>query len=226
MAPELAIEAIEKLSKPGDLVLDPMCGSGTVPKLAALTERRAVACDFDPLAVMMTRTACKPHWVKDLTTRASDVVKEAQQLPDQLPSWIESDTETRDFVQFWFAPNQRRALSQLARVLASRPRKDDPLRLALSRLIITKDGGASLARDTAHSRPHRVRTDNEFDVMQGFAVAASKIQTVLEHGDVTHVPSIRRSDARRLSFVGSNSIDLVVTSPPTSTRSTTCGVTE
>lgn len=214
MASELAIEAIEKLSKPGGVVLDPMCGSGTVPKLAALTERRAIACDFDPLAVMMTRTACKPGWVTDLENRASLAVKEAEGESDRLPRWIEADTETRNFVEYWFAIEQRRALSRLARVLADRPRSDDPLRLALSRLIITKEGGASLARDTAHSRPHRVRQDNDFDVMRAFTRAAAKIQVVLQSGHVEHRPSVRRSDARKLSFVARSSVDLVVTSPP------------
>lgn len=214
MAPELAVQAIEDLSRPANVVLDPMCGSGTVPKLAATTSRRAIACDYDPLAVMMTRTACKPAWVDNLQDRATDVVTQASNASDALPGWITQDEETREFVDYWFAPDQQRALSQLARVLAGRPRMDDPLRLALSRLIITKEGGASRARDTAHSRPHRVRDHTDFDVLAQFVKAAAKIQTVLEDGRVEHRPSVRRADARQLYFIPPGSVDLVVTSPP------------
>ena len=41
----------------------------------------------------------------------------------------------------------------------------DCLWLALSRIIVTKHVGATLAWDVSHSRPHKVRTENDFDVL-------------------------------------------------------------
>ncbi len=76
--------------------------------------------------------------------------------------------ETREFVGYWFAPEQAEDLSRIARVLINRPRTDDPLRVALSRMIVTKEMGASLARDTSHNRPHRVADENDFDVFDEF----------------------------------------------------------
>src|SRR5436853_53810 len=92
----------------------------------------------------------------------------ARMAPEVALDKIEMDDETRDFVDYWFAPTQAEDLSRIARVLADRPRTDDPLRVALSRMIVTKEMGASLARDTSHSRPHRVADTNDYDVFAEF----------------------------------------------------------
>lgn len=215
MAPEIAMVKIDELTDRAGTVLDPMCGSGTVPRLALEKSRRAIACDIDPLAVMMTRTSCKPAWSLSLARRAESVVAEAKLLDDELPSWIVEDSSSIKFVEFWFADDQRRDLSRLARILYDRPTTDDPLRVALSRTIITKEGGASRARDTSHSRPHRVRDDNDFGVYDGFVRAASQIEALmfdvrLNNGST----SIRSVDAREMYFVDSESVDLILTSPP------------
>lgn len=214
MAPDVALEKIESLTRPGAVVLDPMCGSGTVPRLASEEDRRAIACDVDPLAVMITRAACKPEWSVGLEVRSKELVLAAKRMDGSLPSWITKDHASQEFVEYWFACSQREALSRLAKVLASRPTTDDPLRVALSRLIVTKDGGASLARDTAHSRPHRVRLNNDFDVYEGFIRSAARVEALVGIAQPAHRASIRTVDARSLTFLRSGSIDLVVTSPP------------
>lgn len=214
MAPDIALDKIRELTSVGDVVLDPMCGSGTVPRLALQQDRKAIACDLDPLAVMMTRTACKTRLSSDLAARAQDLVLEAKRLRHSNPPWIQQDGDTKHFVEYWFAEQQRDQLGRLARILAARPTSDDPLRLALSRTIITKDGGASLARDTSHSRPHRVRDDNSFDVYIGFELAAARIESAVGAVSTGRAGNIRNVDARSLSFVGRSSVDLIVTSPP------------
>lgn len=215
MAPDVALEKIEALSRPGDVVLDPMCGSGTVLRLAVEEGRQAIGCDMDPLAVMIARTACKPSWSEDLEERAEELVASSRRLTTSLPAWIARDTRTKEFVEFWFAEPQRRQLSQLARALSNRPSTDDPLRVALSRLIITKEGGASLARDAAHSRPHRVRTENAFNVGEEFIDSTRRLEKLAEDLDPDFLARIRTADARSMSrFLAPGSIDLVVTSPP------------
>ncbi len=214
MAPEIALDKIELLTTPGATVLDPMCGSGTVVRLAAERKRIGIGTDLDPLAVIITRTACHGSWAKNLVGRAEAVIDRASRLGHQLPEWIRRDQETREFVGYWFAPQQAEDLSRLARILKDAPRSDDPLRVAFSRMIVTKEMGASLARDTSHSRPHRVEDDNDYDVFSEFIKSATKLATVIDTAATTHRPSIRRADARNLSFVPRGSVDLCVTSPP------------
>jgi SAM-dependent methyltransferase len=214
MAPEIALGKIDLLTKRGDMVLDPMCGSGTVVRLAAEHERIGIGVDLDPLAVIITRTACHPTWAKNLVERAEAVLTRAGRLGGKLPDWIARDQETRDFVEYWFAPEQAEDLSRIARVLREAPRRDDPLRVAFSRMIVTKEKAASLARDTSHSRPHRVADTNDYNVFDGFVKSAKKLAALIDSDGIAYRPSIRRDDARALHFVEPASVDLTVTSPP------------
>lgn len=214
MAPELALDKIEQLTKPGAVVLDPMCGSGTVVRLASESGRVAVGVDLDPLAVIITRTACHGAWAKNLAGRAQALVDRAWRLGGQPPDWIRKDPETAEFIAYWFAPQQAADLSRLARALINAPRRDDPLRVAFSRMIVTKEQGASLARDTSHSRPHRVADDNDYDVFTEFMKSAKRLELLIDAARTAHRPSVRRADARSLGFLNRASVDLVVTSPP------------
>ena len=214
MAPEIALDKIEALTRTGDTVLDPMCGSGTVVRVAASEGRTAIGADLDPLAVFITRTISRQGWLTGLEDRAREIVRRAQRLGDALPNWFERDPETRKFVSYWFAQPQVAQLSKIARVLKDEPLTADPLRVVLSRTIVTKEGGASLARDTSHSRPHRVRTINDFDVFAGFIAAARRIEGLADVELNTGRARVRRADARSLSFLDDATVDLVVTSPP------------
>jgi hypothetical protein len=145
MAPEVALDKIQLLTDQGGTVLDPMCGSGTVVRVAADQGRRAIGADLDPLAVVMTRAACTPSWSAQLTQRAEDVVSQAKRKGTTLPPWIANDADTLDFIRYWFGPQQIGDLARLARVLVDLPRRDDPLGVAVRRLIVTTEAGASLA---------------------------------------------------------------------------------
>lgn len=214
MAPEVALQKIESLTNPGDVVLDPMCGSGTVIRAAAEQGRKGIGADLDPLAVIIAGVSSTPRWSADLATRAEEVLRRSRRKRPSLPSWIASDEETRSFVEYWFGPDQIDDLARISKVLIDLPRQDNPLRVALSRLIVTKDSGASLARDTAHSRPHRVRDDNDFDVVEAYRASASRMEALTPSAADWSRSSVRRSDARTLGFVSEDSVDLAVTSPP------------
>jgi hypothetical protein len=56
MFPESFAEIwIDRLTRPGDLVLDPFCGRGTAPFQAMLMGRRAVGNDINPVAFCLTK---------------------------------------------------------------------------------------------------------------------------------------------------------------------------
>lgn len=52
--------ALERYTKPGDLVLDPFCGCGTVVLEATLTGRRAIGFDVDPYSAYIAQAKCNP----------------------------------------------------------------------------------------------------------------------------------------------------------------------
>jgi len=215
MAPHIALKAIEALT-PGSTVLDPMMGSGTVVRVAAEAGHRAFGRDIDPLAVLMTRVWTAPIDPQRLRVAARELVDEARELPPariDLP-WIDDDAETAAFSVYWFAEEQRRHLRQLSACLHRRNDViGDALRVALSRIIITKDRGASLARDVSHSRPHRVAQTNTYRVFEGFLESVHRLARRLEEEPPRGWVDVAHGDARATG-IDAQTVDAVITSPP------------
>lgn len=220
MAPELALSSLERL--PVGVVLDPMTGSGTVARAAQAKGLSAVGFDLDPLAVLISKVSTT--FVED------DVIEVAlARFREAMGSikgdgltldWIDSSADAVKFVEFWFASKQRDSLRKIAYLLARdevfdiSPEVKNIFRIALSRIIVTKKSAASLAQDTSHSRPHRVATDSEYNVLDGFERALKSVRkhvaAIPREGTVT----ISNGDARNLRSLDNESIDAVITSPP------------
>lgn len=213
MAPDLALRSVARL-KEGP-VLDPMCGSGMVLKAAMSEGLEALGFDVDPLAVLMS-SVWTTEIDEDLEDRARSIVGKAQHSGSAYLPWMDSDPETLQFVDFWFGTAQAVELRRLASVLWAMPSDGvtNALRLAMSRTIVTKTRGASLASDVSHSRPHRTKSDNDYDVYAGFIAAAKSIEKALSSSRSRGQGFVQRGDARSLDLIEDRSIGMVVTSPP------------
>ena len=181
MAPEIVLSEMALL-EPNSVVLDPMSGSGTVLRVAAEKGHRAIGFDLDPLAVLMTRVWISPVHIDDMLCQAEDIVSKAKTMDVDtiyLP-WMDADRETSAFVGFWFGNQQRTDLRRLSTLICSLEGQiGDALKVALSRIIVTKDSGASLARDVSHSRPHRVKTVSDYPVIDEFRRSAHRLGKLL-----------------------------------------------
>jgi DNA modification methylase len=221
MAPGIALSIISKAKKPLR-VLDPMMGSGTVIALARLKKHRAVGVDIDPLAVLISRVWTTAVAAKESKIKAREVLARAKKIFDNMsqgqayPSG--SDRETRKFVAYWFDGYARRQLASLS--LAVARVRDEATRnillCALSRLIITKQSGASLAMDLSHSRPHKAFRRAPVKPFRKFLAAVDHVvDNCVDKKSGSRGPAARihLGDARNLP-VQDASIDLVVTSPP------------
>lgn len=223
MAPELAIAELTRL-KPNSIVLDPMSGSGTVVRHASELRLRAFGFDLDPLAVLMSRawtTRVDTAHVEKMARKMVAAAK-ANELSDISLPWIDNDKETKKFVSYWFGRKQRNELRRLAFAFhkfdkRSKGKKDvaavDVLKVAFSRIIITKEQGASLARDASHSRPHRVATRSKFEVIPAFEKSVAYVCRLLAASPPKGHTKVRLGDARSLRL-RARSIDAVITSPP------------
>jgi hypothetical protein len=165
----------------------------------------------------MSKVWTTPIGTSTLRLAAEKLVKRAQGYDlrmIRLP-WIDGDRETRDFIAYWFDIEQRRDLRRLAGALRHMVGEvGDALRLALSRIIITKDHGASLARDVSHSRPHRTFDTNDFPVMEEYLRAVGRLAQRLEDHPPPGRVRVTRGDARKLDNVPAGRCSAVITSPP------------
>ena len=224
MAPGLAIDALNLVPE-GGRVLDPLVGSGTVVRHAAERGLNAIGIDLDPLAVLLAKVWTTPvesdavlHLARKAITTAESINSRDVKLP-----WIAGDEETERFINFWFGEEQRSDLYRIAIVLHDLEGQAvseealnsvDVLRVALSRIIVTKDSGASLARDVSHSRPHRVKSRSSFNVFHAFEQSVARISRTLSFSSINGTVAIHPGDARNMKIVPNQSVDAVVTSPP------------
>ncbi len=163
--PQLPEKFICGLTEPGDLILDPMMGSGTTIVEAILRDRQAVGFDIDPLARLITLVKTTPLEPEEVHQTGQEVIESATKDVQNCAMRLEKelaakwDTSTHKFVEYWFAPETQIELQALARQIK---RVENAtirafLELAFSACIITKSGGVSLAFDLAHTRPHRAK---------------------------------------------------------------------
>ena len=75
---------IRHYTAPGDLVLDPFCGSGSTALAALMEGRKAVALDRSPAAVFITRQTCAPP---DPAAFAAAFDQVARAVAPECPTW-------------------------------------------------------------------------------------------------------------------------------------------
>jgi len=90
---KIAADLIERYTKPGDLVVDPFAGSGTIPLEATIRGRRVFAADISAYAkVISTAKLSPPDSLEDALKKAENILLESQTLarPDlrAVPHWI------------------------------------------------------------------------------------------------------------------------------------------
>lgn len=215
MAPDIALEQLRDLSD-NALVADPMCGSGTVLRVAAESGRRCIGFDLDPLAVLMSRVWTTPVDLAAVRAASAELIQAAQKIEGDPPlPWLDGCAETQTFIERWFEPPQRNQLRRIAYLLAPRVGPiADALRLAVSRTIVTKERGASIARDTSHSRPHAWFIGNTYNVWKGFEAAVARLLQRLQPEQLKGDVVVNRGDARKISAVPSGVVDVIISSPP------------
>ena len=163
--PQLPAKFILDLTAPGEMVLDPMVGSGTTIIEAFFTGRKGIGFDIDPLALLISKVKTTNLNVEELTGHLKSILKNAQLNVQTDESSLEQilasqwDSKTKQFVNYWFAHETQLELLGLALQISKIGDQSikNFFELAFSAAIITKSGGVSLALDLAHTRPHKAR---------------------------------------------------------------------
>ena len=126
--PQLARYALRYYSKPGELLLDPMVGSGTALVEACMMGRNALGYDIDPLARLIAQTKSTVLEDEEIGEAQKLVLESAVRDCDTLEvdgRRASLDIRTRaiapDFINrdYWFDPEILTALSILAHHISS-----------------------------------------------------------------------------------------------------------
>lgn len=220
--PQLPRKFIEGLTDPGDVVLDPMVGSGTTIVEAFLTGRRGIGFDIDPLALRVCKAKITPLALADVLLSGQQVLERAGQNLQGNPMLLQEELKTRfgvqerRFLDYWFAPSTQLELWALLREIVRVPTLGVRafLELSFSAIIITKSGGVSRARDLAHTRPHRVEEKAPRSALVEYRKRFTKnLQSLATLAGSTGSAEVYRGDSQALPL-RDQCVDLIVTSPP------------
>jgi DNA modification methylase len=230
--------ASDLLSKPGDTVLDPFCGSGTVLSESQLASRRAYGADANPLARLIARVKIA-RLNTAMATRALDT------LLRRIPTTPRAKPPDVVNIEHWFYPSTVRklqclleAIEQLRnpevrdfllvcfsvcvrKVSLADPRLSVPVKLKFGQY---PKGHALRAKTDAHFR--RLRRVNVAEVFDRIARAnlgrMEKVQACSSFcadgkvicADARHLVHQYSRNGRRGKQLGNESVQLVITSPP------------
>jgi SAM-dependent methyltransferase len=213
--PPLARWAIDTYSSAGDVVLDPMCGSGTTLVEALVAGREPWGAEIDPLARLVSRvkaTAVAPEPIEAAATNIETLL-----ATDLDCSW-RPELQNLDW---WFRPDVSADLARIRSAIKQAdclPEVRDLLWVVFSSLIVARTSVAN-ARDLVHSRHHYREWTNNPHVMERFlrqVRRAARLMTALRDAvPCAHGRSARivGTDARDLPL-DEATVDLIFTSPP------------
>jgi SAM-dependent methyltransferase len=217
----LLVRALLDGTRPGAVLLDPFCGSGTT-LIEGLT--RGLVCrgaDLNPLAVLLARHKARvvPAPLRARFLDAARAVAEASIARVKARARTRTDGSEYDDPRF-YAPHVFRELVGLREELGALPddaRGDDlraPLLLALSAIVV------KVSRQRADTSQHTVEraigktlpTRLFLRKAEELAARWADLERAVPPG--TRPVDVRAADARRLAHLPDGSVDVVVTSPP------------
>ena len=220
MLPQMARFLIEKVSRPGQLILDPFCGSGTVLVESVVAQRDAFGVDLNPLAVLLARAKTTVYDIETLESQLARLLSLFGQA---------TTSHSYDFpnASYWFTPATMRKLGVIREVLDSVRHEVDPPYADLWEAVLATIVRACSRADTRGPKPfisktaRQKRVGRHFDPFKlfedkarhfislagGFAMALGK--------GVGRRCDVVEGDSRRLSaLLNGCGVDAIVTSPP------------
>jgi len=159
MFPETFVEYwVERLTKPGDLILDPFCGRGTLPFQAMLMGRRAIGCDTNPVAYCISQAKTNAPPLSHVIARINELEAAYQPRPA-----LQEAKRLPEF--FWraFHPSTLAELVYLRQELRFRDSRRDCMvtALVLGSLHGEKDRSD---RFLSNQMPHTISTKPEYSM--------------------------------------------------------------
>lgn len=230
--------ANELLSKPGDVVMDPFCGSGTVLLESILAGRNALGCDTNPLARLIAQ-------VKTSRFDTSKLRQSIDRLLQRIPA--EPSISAPDVINlhYWFYPHVIKQLLRLAeaiintrdvlskaffqvcfsvcirKVSLADPRLSVPVRLRYSQYPSdhwlhekTERHLNSLKRVNVIQRFIRIVEENYRRVAALNEMLPGGVNAHVSHSDARAILNDSTGNGSRTRRMRAASIDMIITSPP------------
>ncbi len=214
MAPPIARRLISELTREGDIVLDPFCGSGTVLAEAILLNRKAIGYDINPLALLIAKVKTTPLKTREL----EDALRRIEQR--LVSNGAPKSPSNFSNIEYWFKPEVIANLARLRTAINAEESNDikDFFKVVFARTV----------RQTSNTRRNEFKLfrlpDEKLrffkpDVFLVFRTIAFECIGAME--DISNrlvnpvpIATIQCHDARIPFPLPRDSVTLMLTSPP------------
>lgn len=213
--PQIPEIVIEKLSKPGDIILDPFCGSGTTLVEAKLLGRNSVGFDINPIAILITKS--KTTILNEL--QFAKVRKNVIKIQKTFNSHSTNKSKKYEIphilnVDLWFQKNVQTELAIIKKIIELEKDMNvrDFMLTAFSAIITSVSNQIS---DTKYASTNKnikdgqtvkkftQKIDNMIERLREFSYQTKNTDAIVHNCSVVSIKPIKKE-----------SIDLIITSPP------------
>jgi DNA modification methylase len=213
---QLPRRILQDFSKPGDLILDPFCGSGTTLVEARVRGVNAIGVDINGLACLISKVKSTPI-SSDQYSQLRSFIRSVEDISFRWTMGAKTTIKVTDFdgLSHWFQQNVAEEITLILSRIENLANQDlkDFLRVVLSSIIVRVSNQESDTRFAAIKK----------DIPDGFCLslfterAKTYLDKLMEFSkSLAQENSVQvvNADTRNLSFLADNSIDLILTSPP------------
>ena len=220
--PQLPRFFIERLTRCGDVVYDPFMGRGTTLIEAALLDREVVGCDVNPLAPVLCLPRIQPPKLEEVEARLREISFKGPTVKDEE-------------LNVFFHPKTMVQIRALQRFFEEKglflDEVDNWIRMVATNRLTGHSPGFFSVYTLPPNQATSIRAQEKINakreqtppVRDVAAIILKKSRTLLKHFDREQESSllergknarILTSSAAETASLASESIDLVVTSPP------------
>lgn len=242
--PPVARTLIEMFSEPGDTILDPFCGSGTLAVEGQLLGRNSISSDIDPVAVFVSKVKNRRYKVDHLRRSAASLLdqlwnlarSEAEYLRRQW-SDVTFDTVLRNAkdeelwipdipnIEHWFRNYVTVDLARILNVIENAKMPEthrDFFRLCFASTIRNSSNADPVPVSGLEVTCHMKKKDEAGRIVNPFEIFEQRVNKYLigveEFCTLTKDKKVTslfiRADATRLSEYLEGKVSAVITSPP------------
>lgn len=205
----LVRELLQTYSKPKDTILDPFMGSGVVCVESIISGRRFIGYDINPLAVLITKVRSTPLEYKSTFSIVDEIIRRAKKVKPFIPNFNNID--------YWFTEKTKEDLAKLLAVIkkVKSIKIKNFLKVSFSetvrRVSNIKFNEFKLLRRKDYAIEER-------DAFRNFRTIALRNLGYIKRAYEKYLPSgryeIKTFNVTNRIPLRSQSVDLVITSPP------------
>ena len=214
--PQLPKMILQHFSKAGETVLDPFCGSGTTLVEARLQKMNVIGVDVNALSCLLSKVKATPLTQEEI----KKIHQFVNQLNTHLNKWKSGDRpkitiKEIEGLRHWFQLNVATEITFILEQIHNL--KDvaikDFLKIVLSSIIVRVSNQDS---DTRYAAINKNILD--YYTIELFIERVNEyLCRIAEFSQLVNGSSylsVYNADSRDLSFIISNTIDIIITSPP------------